>query len=162
MNSVKFKTADLCDDHSDKLQIASPGLRDFGGRRRFYGEIVTLKLFEDNSLVREMVGSAGSGRVLVVDGGASMRCAVLGDLLAAQAVENGWSGLVINACIRDSEEIAGMALGVKALGTHPLKTEKKGIGEKNLPVNFCNVTFRPGYYLYADSDGVVVAEEPLL
>ena len=159
---MTFKTADLCDEYSEKLQIASPGLRDFGGRDTFHGEIVTLKLFEDNSLVREMVACDGKGRVLVVDGGASMRCAVLGDMLAEKAVESGWSGLVINACIRDSADIGAMDIGVKALGIHPLKTEKKGIGDKNIPVRFFDVTFRPGDYLYADRDGVVVSATKLL
>jgi regulator of ribonuclease activity A len=158
---MAFKTADLCDEYGDQLQILSPGLRDFGGREKFFGEIVTVKLFEDNSLLRELVAAEGRGRVLVVDGGASMRCAVLGDLLAAKAVDSGWSGLIINACIRDSVEIAAMDIGVKALGTHPLKTEKRGVGEENIPVNFMNVTFRPGEYLYADRDGVIVSPLPL-
>ncbi|UCH54249.1 MAG: ribonuclease E activity regulator RraA [Pseudomonadota bacterium] len=158
---MSSKTADLCDQYSDRLQIASPGLLDFGGRLGFSGEIVTLKLFEDNSLVRELLGTKGAGKVLVVDGGGSMRCALLGDMLAGKAVENGWSGLVINGCIRDALEIAILPLGVKALGTHPQKSEKKGTGERNIPVSFSQVTFRTGHYLYADRDGLVVAAERL-
>lgn len=158
---MDFKTADLCDTHSDDLQIAEPGFRSFGGHPRFHGEIVTLKLFEDNSLVRETLGLPGHGKVLVVDGGGSKRCALLGDLLATKAVESSWSGILLNGCIRDSAEIAGMPLGVIALATHPLKSVKKGIGEKDLPVRFAGVTFRPGDYLYADEDGVILSSAPL-
>ena len=159
---MPFKTADLCDDHGDRLQIAEPGFSSYGGKPRFHGEIVTLKLFEDNSLVREAVGSAGDGKVLVVDGGGSLRCALLGDLLAARAVENGWSGLLINGCIRDSADIARMPLGVRALATHPLKSVKRGVGETNVPVRFAGVTFRPGDTLYADEDGIVISGSDLL
>lgn len=158
---MPIKTADLCDQYADLLQIASPGLLDFGGRREFFGAIVTLKLFEDNSLVREALSTNGEGRVLVVDGGASMRCALLGDMLAAKAVENAWRGLVINGCIRDCAAIATMPLGVRALGTHPLKSQKKGTGQVNVPLTFAQVTFSPGHFLYADTDGLVVASRPL-
>lgn len=158
---MDFKTADLCDAHSDDLQIVEPGFRSFGGHPRFHGEIVTLKLFEDNSLVRETLGLPGHGKVLVVDGGGSKRCALLGDLLATKAVESGWSGILVNGCIRDSAEIVSMPLGVIALATHPLKSVKKGIGEKDLPVRFAGVTFRPGDYLYADEDGVILSSTPL-
>jgi len=158
---MSFKTADLCDAHSDKLQIAEPGFRSFGGHSRFHGEIVTVKLFEDNSLVRETLGLPGHGKVLVVDGGGSRRCALLGDMLAASAVENHWSGILVNGCIRDSADIADMSLGVMALDTHPLKSVKKGIGEMNLPVRFAGVTFRPGEYLYADEDGVILSSTAL-
>lgn len=159
---MTFKTADLCDEHSDQLQIAIPGLLDFGARKSFYGQIVTLKLFEDNSRVREVLDSEGEGRVLVVDGGASMRCAIMGDMLAAKAVANHWNGVILNACIRDSVDIAGMDLGVKALGTHPLRSVKRNTGEKDIPVMFLNVTFRSGEYVYADPDGVIVSRTPLL
>jgi regulator of ribonuclease activity A len=158
---MSFKTADLCDAHSDKLQIAEPGFRSFGGHSRFHGEIVTVKLFEDNSLVRETLGLPGHGKVLVVDGGGSRRCALLGDMLAASAVENHWSGILVNGCIRDSADIADMSLGVMALDTHPLKSVKKGIGEMNVPVRFAGVTFRPGEYLYADEDGVILSSTAL-
>jgi regulator of ribonuclease activity A len=159
---MHFKTADLCDEHIEKIQIASPGLSSFGGNSQFYGEIVTLKLFEDNSLLRDMLNDAGDGRVIVVDGGGSLRCALLGDMLASKAVQNGWSGLVINGCIRDSAEINKMNIGIRALGTHPLKSIKKGVGEKNLPVHFSCVEFIPGKYLYADEDGILVAQDSLL
>lgn len=158
---MTFKTADLCDAHADSLQICEPIFSSFGGRTRFSGRISTIKCFEDNSLVREAVGEAGAGRVLVVDGGGSLRCAMLGDLLAAKAVENGWSGVLMYGLIRDSEDIAAMQLGVKALGTFPLKSVKRGIGERDVPVRFAGVSFRPGEYLYADADGIVCSPREL-
>jgi regulator of ribonuclease activity A len=158
---MDFKTADLCDHHSDTVQIAEEPFGDFGGRMRFCGVIETIKSFEDNSKVRECVGEPGTGKVLVVDGGASMRRAMLGDMLAAKAVDNGWSGIVINGCIRDSADIAEMNLGVKALGTHPCKTEKRGLGDRNVAVRFAGVSFEPGHYIYADEDGIVVSDTPL-
>ncbi|MFV2032024.1 MAG: ribonuclease E activity regulator RraA, partial [Gammaproteobacteria bacterium] len=133
---MTFKTADLCDDNEARVQIAQPGFLNYGARARFYGEIVTIKLFEDNSLVREQVNLPGEGRVLVVDGAASMRCALVGDQMASAALENGWNGLLINGCIRDSAEIATMDIGVKALATLPLKSVKRGIGELNVAINF--------------------------
>jgi regulator of ribonuclease activity A len=123
--------------------------------------MVTIKCFEDNSLVREAVSEPGNGRVLVIDAGGSRRCAMLGDLLAAKAVDNDWAGVVLNGCIRDSADIAVMNLGVKALGTHPLKSVKKGIGERNVPIRFGGVMFAPGQHLYADEDGIVCSETPL-
>jgi len=159
---MDFKTADLCDQHSTEIQIVSPGLLCFGGTAKFCGQIVTLKLFEDNSLLRDLLNETGNGQVIVVDGGGSMRCALLGDMLASKAVQNGWSGLVINGCIRDAAEINQMDIGIRALGTHPLKSNKQGIGEKNLPVNFACTDYRPGSYLYADEDGIVVAPLSLL
>ena len=159
---MDFKTTDLCDAHSDHLQIAEPVFGDFGGRAAFCGVIVTLKLFEDNSLVRAALEEAGAGQVLVVDGGGSIRCALLGDQLAELAEKNGWAGVVINGCIRDSTAIAAIDIGVKALAVHPLKSVKRGIGERNIPVRFADVNFVPGYYLYADEDGLVVSERALL
>ncbi|HXH02239.1 MAG TPA: ribonuclease E activity regulator RraA [Candidatus Competibacteraceae bacterium] len=158
---MSLKTADLCDQHAEYLQIAEPVFGDFGGRSAFHGRITTLKAFEDNSLVREILKEPGQGRVLVVDGGGSLRCAMLGDQLAELAEKNGWEGVVINGCIRDSAEIAQIDLGVKALGTHPLKTIKRGAGERDVPVRFAGVSFIPGHWLYADEDGIVVCERKL-
>lgn len=158
---MRFKTADLCDEYSEQLQIAEPGLRDFGGKKSFSGKIITLKLFEDNSLLREELGKDGTGQVLVVDGGASLRCALLGDILAGKGVKNNWDGIIINGCVRDSADIALMDIGVKALATHPLKSVKKGVGESGIPVTFSGVRFRPGEFLYADEDGVIVALKKL-
>lgn len=159
---MTFKTADLCDAHSKIIQIAQPGMSLYGGKARFSGRIVTIKLFEDNSILRDMLGSNGDGQIIVVDGGGSMRCALMGDMLAAKAVNNGWSGLVINGCIRDSADIAKMDIGIRALGTHPLKSLKRGIGDVNVTVDFFNVEFNPGDYLYADEDGIIVAQKDLM
>lgn len=158
---MTYQTADLCDEFSDILQIAEPIFGDFGGVDSFSGPISTIKTFEDNSLVRSAVEGPGNGGVLVVDGGASMRCALFGDNLAALAVENGWSGVVINGCIRDSREIGDMNLGLKALSTHPLKSVKRNLGDAGVPVTFAGITFTPGHYLYADLDGIIVAQEKL-
>jgi regulator of ribonuclease activity A len=157
-----FKTADLCDEFPDELQICDPLFLSFGGRLRFSGEVSTIRCFEDNSLVRTAVGEPGDGRVLVVDGGGSRRCALLGDLLAAKAVENGWAGILINGMVRDSAEITLMPIGVKALGTHPLKSVKRGVGERDVPVRFAGVSFAPGQHLYADEDGIVSGNRALL
>jgi regulator of ribonuclease activity A len=159
---MTFKTADLCDEHSKSVQIAIPGMLSYGAKARFAGRIVTIKLFEDNSLLRDMLSNSGEDQVIVVDGGGSMRCALLGDMLAGKAVINGWNGLVINGCIRDSADIAKMNIGIRALGTNPLKSVKRGVGEINVPVSFSNVEFKPGNYLYADEDGIIVAQEDLL
>lgn len=156
-----FKTADLCDDHADRLQIAEPVFGDYGGEISFFGPITTLKAFEDNSLVRKAFDEPGAGRVLVIDGGASMRCAMVGDQLAALAEKNGWAGVVVNGCIRDSAAIAETEIGCKALGVHPLKTVKRNEGQRDIPLRFAGVTFVPGHYLYADEDGLVISEQPL-
>ena len=166
---MDFKTTDLCDEHfdlcnqfSDRLQIAEPIFNDYGGEMMFSGAIVTLKVFEDNTLVRKVLEEQGEDRVLVVDGGGSTRCALLGDQLAELAEDNGWAGVVVNGCIRDSAVVAEMGIGVKAIGTHPLKSVKRNSGERDIPVCFAGITFRPGYYLYADEDGMIVSEQPLI
>jgi len=152
---------ELCDRYEDDVRILEPMFGNFGGRERFSGKIVTIKAFEDNSLVREQVALPGEGRVLVVDGGGSMRRAMLGDMLAEKAVKNGWSGIVIYGCIRDVNAIGDLDLGVQALGCHPLKTEKKGAGQLNVALRFGGVDFIPGEYLYADNNGLLVSEKEL-
>lgn len=159
--SDEFKTADLSDLHGEKLQVCDPLFRDFGGSVRFCGPVATVKCFEDNSLVREALSESGGGRVLVVDAGGSKRCAMLGDVLADMAVKNGWVGVVMFGLIRDSADIAQMRLGVKALGTHPLKSVKKGAGERDVTVRFAGVSFTPGQHVYADEDGIVCSDEAL-
>ena len=154
-------TTDLCDAHEDTVRIVEPMFSSFGGRAAFYGRIATLKLFEDNSLVRKALESPGDNRVLVIDGGGSLRRALVGDQLAALGVKNGWAGLVVYGCIRDSRAIAGMDIGVFAVDTHPMKTVKKNVGETDIPVNFGGVTFTPGEWLYADEDGVIVSATAL-
>ncbi len=160
---MTFKTADLLDDYADKaLQVVQPGFHSYGAHKRFSGPVSTIKAFEDNSLVRVAVAEAGEGRVLVVDGGGSTRCAMLGDQLAQQALTNGWSGVVIYGLIRDSADINAMALGVRALGTIPLKSVKRGVGLRDEVVHFHDADFVPGHYLYADEDGIILSPVALL
>jgi regulator of ribonuclease activity A len=158
---MSFNTADLCDEH-DGLHVAEPMFRIFGRRRAFNGPIATVKCHEDNSRVREALEEPGEGRVLVVDGGGSMRRALLGDMLGALAVRNGWAGVVVNGCIRDSDAIDALELGVRALATIPVKSIKRGDGQRDVSVSFAGVTFRPGEHLYADADGIVVAPVPMI
>nr|WP_246480186.1 ribonuclease E activity regulator RraA [Motiliproteus sediminis] len=152
---------DLCDQFPELVQVVEPMFANFGGRETFGGEIVTIKAFEDNSLVRTQVAEPGRGKVLVVDGGGSLRRAMLGDMLAEKAAGNGWEGIIIYGCIRDVNAIGETDLGVQALATHPMKTDKRGLGDLNVPVTFGGVTFRPGDYVYADNNGVLVSPEPL-
>jgi regulator of ribonuclease activity A len=154
-------TADLCDDYGDKVQVCEPLFHAFGGRRAFHGPVSTVRCFEDNSRVKEAVESPGGGRVLVVDGGGSRRHALLGDKLGLAAVNNGWAGIIIHGCIRDSVELGRMDLGIRALGTMPLRSEKRGEGERDVPVRFAGVTFRPGDHVYADEDGIIAAHMSL-
>jgi regulator of ribonuclease activity A len=158
---MSYSVPDICDEFIEEISVLEPLFADFGGKEKFSGEIVTIKCFEDNSLVGDAVRSPGEGRVLVVDGGGSLRHALLGDLLAAAAVENGWQGLLINGCVRDVEILESIDLGVKALNIHPVKTEKRGEGRLNINVTFAGATIRPGNYLYADVNGVVVAARNL-
>lgn len=154
-------TADLCDDHGEALQVCEPLFRAYGGRPAFSGPISTVRCFEDNSRVKEAVEGPGEGRVLIVDGGGSRRRALFGDKLGRAAVNNGWAGVIVYGCIRDSAELGGMDLGLRALGTMPLRSDKRGEGERDIPVRFAGVTFRPGDYVYVDEDGVVVSPQPL-
>ena len=158
---MSFTTPDICDDFSEKLQILEPLFTEFGGKEKFSGEIVTIKCFEDNSLVKQTLATAGDGKVLVVDGGGSKRCALLGDLLGAMAVQNGWQGVLVNGCVRDVEILKEMNFGVRALHSYPLKSNKRGEGQLNVSVRFAGVGFEPGQYLYADENGIVVAGQDL-
>ncbi|MEL7023361.1 MAG: ribonuclease E activity regulator RraA [Pseudomonadota bacterium] len=153
---------DLCDDYPDSIAVLHPILGNFGGRSRFGGEIVTIKCFEDNSLVKSQAQTAGDGRVLVVDGGGSTRRALLGDQIAAALASNGWAGIIIYGCVRDVDALADTPLGVQAMGAIPVKTEKRGLGDLNVPVTFGGVTFTPGHFVYADNNGVITAERPLI
>jgi regulator of ribonuclease activity A len=154
-------TTDLCDAHPE-VQVCDPVLTDFGGRRASYGPITTLKVFEDNGPVRAALEMAGAGRVLVVDGGGSLRCALVGGLLGKLAVERGWAGIVVFGCVRDRDELAQCDLGVKALAVHPRKSDK-GLhgGQADRLVRFAGVSFRSGAWLYADADGVIVSDHPI-
>jgi regulator of ribonuclease activity A len=158
MRPMSTATTDLCDAHPE-AQVCDPVLIDFGGRRAFHGPIATLKVFEDNGPVRAAVETPGAGRVLVVDGGGSLRCALVGGLLGKLAAAQGWAGIVVYGCVRDRDELAQCDVGIKALATMPRKSEK-GLhgGHADRVVRFAGTTFRPGAWLYADADGVVVAE----
>lgn len=154
-------TADLYDDHGERLRVLAPIFNDYGGVTDFEGSVTTLKVHEDNSLVRAALEEPGNGKVLVIDGGGSTRCALVGDLLAALGSENGWAGIVVYGCIRDSGPISQIAIGVKALATNPRKSVKKGAGDRDIVVQFAETTIAPGDYLYADRDGIVIATAKL-
>jgi regulator of ribonuclease activity A len=163
--TMTFKTPDLCDEFESELgksvRVVAPMFQRYGARSSFAGEIVTLKVFEDNSLVREAFTANGQGKVLVIDGGGSLRCALVGDQIAILAAKNAWEGVVVYGCIRDSGDINGIDIGVRALNTHPQKSIKKGVGDQNIAVTFGGVTFNPGEFLYADEDGVIVSSTKL-
>ncbi|MBX2903223.1 MAG: ribonuclease E activity regulator RraA [Chitinophagales bacterium] len=156
-----MKTTDLSDQFPTEVKVADSIFRDFGGAKSFYGEIVTLKVFEDNSLVRKTLEQNGANKVLVVDGGGSLRCALLGDMLGELAVKNNWNGIVVYGCVRDSAALKQLQLGIKALNTHPLKSVKRNEGQEQLTVTFAGVNFVPGYFLVADEDGIIVSKECL-
>lgn len=158
---MEYSTPDLCDLHPSLVRVAEPIFRNFGGRSSFGGVVVTISCFEDNSFVKDNAGRPGHGKVMVVDGGGSVRKALLGDLIAETAQKNGWEGLIIYGAVRDVDAIAALDLGVKALASIPLKTERKGAGELNVPVTFAGVIFSPGEYVYADNTGIIVSSEPL-
>ncbi|MCB9729744.1 MAG: ribonuclease E activity regulator RraA [Deltaproteobacteria bacterium] len=162
MNDTSWTTADLYDAFEDEVRVAAPIFRDFGGHRAFSGEVATVKVHEDNVLVRRALESPGRGRVLVVDGGGSLRSALVGDRVAALACDSGWAGLVVWGCIRDSRAIAGLPVGLKALATHPRRSPKHGAGQVDIPVSFADLTFRPGDFVYADEDGLLLAPRSLV
>ncbi|KAJ9187144.1 hypothetical protein P3X46_002635 [Hevea brasiliensis] len=159
-------TAEACDSNaallaSGDLRALQPIFKNYGQSRAFSGLIVTLKVFEDNVIVRELLETKGEGRVLVIDGGGSMRCALVGGNLGQLAQNMGWAGIVVNGCIRDVDEINGCDIGVRALASHPMKSNKKGIGEKHVPVHIAGTLIREGEWLYADSDGILISKSEL-
>lgn len=151
-----FATADLYDDHGDALQSCSLQLRSIGGAARFQGGISTVRCHRDNALVKAALAEPGEGRVLVVDGGGSLESALVGDLIGASAVENGWAGVVVNGAVRDTVALGQLPLGVRALGSNPRKSAKDGVGDRGVPVAFGGVEFVPGAHLWADEDGILV------
>ena len=155
-------TADICDAHPAQVRVARPIFKHFGAAARFSGRVATVRVFEDNVLVRRALEQTRPGMVLVVDGGGSLECALVGDILAGLGVANGWQGIVINGCIRDAGPIAALPIGIRALNTHPLKSNKKGEGQQDVPVSFAGVTFNPGDYLYADEDGMILSAQSLV
>jgi regulator of ribonuclease activity A len=148
-------TAEVLDEHGELAAVCLIQFRQFG-QPEFSGRVATIRCYEDNVLLRERVQEQGAGRVLVVDGGGSVRCALLGDNIAKLALDSGWAGIVVNGCIRDAVALEDLGLGVKALGTNPRPSRKDGAGAIDVPVTFGGVTFEPGAKLYADDDGVVV------
>ena len=158
---MTFTTADLYDKYGDDLKVALPIFKDYGAKRIFHGPISTVKAYEDNSLVRTALEEPGEGRILIVDGDESLRCAMLGDMLAKLGMENGWSGIIVFGCIRDADVIATIDIGVKALNTNPRKSLKRGLGDRDIPVSFASIIFNVGEYVYADTDGVIVSEKKI-
>lgn len=157
---MHYVTPDLCDAYPD-VAVAEPMFSNFGGHDSFGGEIVTVKCFEDNSVVKEQVELDGRGKVMVVDGGGSLRRALLGDMLAEKAAKNGWEGIIVYGCVRDVDVLAQTPLGIQALASHPMKTDKRGIGDLNVAVAFAGVTFKPGEFVYADNNGIIVSAQAL-
>ncbi|GAA4072109.1 ribonuclease E activity regulator RraA [Microbacterium laevaniformans] len=149
-------TADLYDERGDALDSLALQLHDFGGRAAFDGPVRTIRCHRDNALVKATLATPGEGAVLVIDGGGSLESALVGDLIAASAVANGWAGLIVHGAIRDRVAIAALDLGVKALGSNPRKSAKAGVGALDVPVEIAGVVFRPGAHVWADTDGVLV------
>lgn len=158
---IEFSTADLVDAHGASLQSCELQFRQYGGRVRFHGPVRTVKTFEDNALIKQVLSESGDGAVLVVDGGGSLRSALVGDVIASLAVRNGWSGLLVWGAVRDTSMLPGLTIGLKALGSNPWKSGKSGSGQVDVPVSFGGATFRPGEWLYSDEDGVVVSRSRL-
>jgi len=158
---ILFNTADICDEN-DNIQIGEPIFKSYGQNKKFCGMIRTVIAIEDNSYVKKLVEEKVDGDVMVIEGKASIKCALLGDNLAMKAFENGWSGFIINGCIRDSEIINNIPIGIKAINTMPIKSQKNGAGEYSKVLNFANIDFREGEYVYSDSDGIIVLKDQLV
>lgn len=158
---MTFVTPDLCDAYPESVRVLAPMLRNFGGKKSFCGEIVTIKCFEDNSFIKEHAGNDGAGKVMVVDGGGSLRCALLGDMIAENAVNNNWQGIIIYGCVRDVDALAELDLGVQALASIPVKSNRQGRGDLNVDITFGGVTFKPGEFVYADNNGVIISDKAL-
>ncbi len=165
-SSSFFAVCDLCDAHesdtSGAFRVLPPVFRDFGAAARFTGPVATLRCIEDNSRIREAVNSPGEGRVLVVEGGGSVRRALVGGNLARAAAKNGWAGIVVDGAVRDAAELADAGIGIKALALMPLRSVKHGEGQRDLAIHVQGVAVRPGDWLYADADGIVVSATRLV
>ena len=160
---MNISTCDLCDEYPNDLKVADPiGLKDYGGKKQFYGMIQTIRCFENNPLVRETLSHDGTGKVLVVDGGGSLKCALLGDMIGELALNNNWNGIIVYGCIRDSVALSKLGIGIKALNTNPLKSRKENEGDQNITVDFAGIDFHPGHYVYSDEDGIIVSNKLLV
>lgn len=158
----EFRTADICDDHAEDVQVCTIDFRSYGKKKQFYGKIETVAAYEDNVLFEEALNDVPEGSVIVVDGGGSRNCALMGDRLAGIAESRGLRGVIINGCIRDSRDIASLDVGVFALGTNPIRSRKNGIGKRDGTFTFGNVKWKPGDHVYADEDGVIVSDKELI
>ncbi len=166
MNTTNFSTCDLCDANLEQLSLGGvtvmpPIFGHWGKATRFSGRATTLQVFEDNVMVRAALEQPGHGQVLVIDGGASLRCALVGGQLGALAEKNNWVGIIVNGCVRDSQELNACQVGIRALALHPQRSQRTGAGEQHHPVTIAGVTITPGDWIYADEDGIVVARHAL-
>lgn len=164
---MTFATTDICDANENLisqgiLRVCAPIFQLYGGVVKFQGPAVTLKVFEDNTWVRTLLDEPGQGRVLVIDGGGSLRCALVGGNLGVLAEKNGWAGILVNGCVRDTRELAESKIGIRALAAHPQKSVKRNVGERDLIVDFAGTTVKPGDMIYADEDGILVADQALI
>jgi regulator of ribonuclease activity A len=157
-----WNTPDLCDEFPSEITTLPPMFRSFGGKASFSGKVVTVKCFEDNSRVKELAATNGDGCVMVVDGGGSMQAALIGDLIAADAIKHGWQGIIINGCCRDVHELKTMDFGVFALASFPVKSNRQGVGEVNIDLELSGCTISSGMWVYADETGVILAGRPLI
>ena len=158
---MKIVTPDLCDENPETVSAVAPIFNNYGGKRAFGGEIVTVRCFEDNTVVKAQAAEDGAGKVMVVDGGGSMRCALVGDMIAANAMKNGWLGLIVYGCIRDVDAISTLDIGIQALNSMPIRSIRENSGELNIEISFGGVTFKPGEYVYADNNGVIISPQSL-
>ncbi|MCH8059918.1 MAG: ribonuclease E activity regulator RraA [Proteobacteria bacterium] len=158
---MKIVTPNLCDENPETVGAVAPIFNTYGGKSAFGGEIVTVKCFEDNTVVKAQAAEDGAGKVMVVDGGGSMRCALVGDMIAANAMKNGWLGLIIYGCIRDVDAISTLDIGIQALNSMPIRSVRENRGELNIEISFGGVTFKPGEYVYADNNGVIISPQSL-
>lgn len=154
--SEQINTADLYDDRGEELESVAVQFQNLGGRTHFSGRVRTIRCFEDNALVKTVLGTPGEGAVLVVDGQGSLRTALMGDMIAESAVANGWAGVIINGAVRDREALARLPLGIKALGSNPKKSAKTGVGEVDVQLVIDRVRIQPGVMIYSDPDGILV------
>lgn len=159
---MQYNTSVLCDIYADTIDVAEPLLTNFGGRNSFAGEVVTIKCFESVGLIYKALEENGAGKVLLIDGGGSLRRALINAHIADLAVENGWEGIVVNGCVREVDALEELDIGIQAITAMPVGADDNEIGEINSPVNFAGVTFLPEDFLYADSTGIVISPEPLV
>lgn len=159
--SQKIATCDICDDHPEFVRVLPPLFQDYGGRASFHGPVRTVKCFEDNSKVKELLASPGNGAVLIVDGGGSLRRSLVGGNVAASAQANGWAGIIVYGAVRDRLELEATNIGLKALGLIPVKTLKQDIGDVDIDLEIEQVVIQSGAYVYADEDGMVVTPHAL-